>query len=769
VVQPGNASAGASIPGPATVTVQDSFGNTVTDSTAPITISIGTNPAGGILSGTTTKNALAGAASFADLSISNGGNGYTLAASSSGLTGGTTQVFNIYPVVPVPSITSVSPTSGAVGASITITGSNFGAAQGNGIVAFNGTSATPANWSATSIAVPVPTGASTGNVVVNTSGGASNGVSFTVLPTPAITSLSPASGAVGVSITITGTGFGAAQGASTVTFNGTQASPASWSDSQIVLSVPSGATTGNVVVHASGVDSNGANFTVITPPVITSVSPNSGAAGTQVTITGSNFGSTQGSSTVSFNGTTVTPASWSVTRVVGLVPTGATTGSVVVTVGGVASNGLNFTVITYPVISSVSPNSGVAGTQVMIAGSGFGATQGSGSVWLGTAPGQVVSWSDGQVMATVASGSNSGSAQILQNGVWSNSMPFTISNPRITSITPDRGFPGTVVTIQGTGFGSSQESGIAWIGGTNASASSWSETQVSAIVAASAVSGIVKIQQNGVWSNAVTFTVPSASVTLSPNVLSMVVGDTRSLQALNANYQPVAGLTWTSSDTAILTLSAGDPPVLTAVAPGNVTVFAGDASADVTVYPGALPVGTVLWSIPGNGSRVSGIYPAVPSSSGVADVFATEDDGTVLAVTADGEVAWTTNVGTDFWNFLPDFQGGLVVYNINNSTFYKLDGLTGQAYPAYQPSQGVAWASIGPPAIHIDGTIFTSDYTCTNADCSNSAGWLVGIDPSSGTSKFRAPTANSTGHVTSTSNDFDAFGNPWCSPLGSQT
>jgi len=502
--------------------------------------------------------------------------------------------------------------------------------------------------------------------------------------------------------------------------------------------------------------------------VITSVSPNSGAAGTQVTITGSNFGSTQGSSTVTLNGATVTPASWSVTRIVGLVPTGATTGSVVVTVGGVASNGLNFTVITYPVISSVSPNSGVAGTQVTIAGSGFGATQGSGSVWLGTAPGQVVSWSDGQVMTTVASGSNSGSAQILQNGFWSNSMPFTISNPRITSITPDRGFPGTVVTIQGTGFGSSQESGIAWIGGTNASASSWNETQVSATVAASAVSGIVKIQQNGVWSNAVTFTVPSASVTLSPNVLSMVVGDTRSLQALNANYQPVPGLTWTSSDTTILTLSAGDPPVLTAVAPGNVTVFAGDASADVTVYPGALPVGTVLWSIPGNGSRVSGIYPAVPSSSGVADVFATEDDGTVLAVTADGEVAWTTNVGTDFWNFLPDFQGGLVVYNINNSTFYKLDGLTGQAYPAYQPSP-VAWGHIGPPAIHTDGTIFTSDYTCTNADCSNSAGWLVGIDPSSGTSKFRAPTANSTGHVTSTSNDFDAFGNPWCGPLGSQT
>ena len=205
-------------------------------------------------------------------------------------------------------------------------------------------------------------------------------------------------------------------------------------------------------------------------------------------------------------------------------------------------------------------------------------------------------------------------------------------------------------------------------------------------------------------------------MTLSPNVLSMVVGDTRSLQALNANYQPVPGLTWTSSDTTILTLSADDPPVLTAVAPGNVTVFAGDASADVTVYPGlVLPEGTVLWSIPGDSSPVA-IHPAVPSFSGVADVFVTKDDGTVLAVTADGEVAWTTNVGNDVWNnlFLPDFQGGLVVYNINNSTVYKLDGLTGQAYPAYQPSLPVG-AYVGPPAIHTDGTIFTPDYTCANA------------------------------------------------------
>ena len=59
-------------------------------------------------------------------------------------------------------------------------GVNFGFAQGTSTVMFNGTVATPTSWSATSIAVRVPNGATTGNVVVTVGGAASNGVSFTV-------------------------------------------------------------------------------------------------------------------------------------------------------------------------------------------------------------------------------------------------------------------------------------------------------------------------------------------------------------------------------------------------------------------------------------------------------------------------------------------------------------------------------------------------------------------------------------------------------------
>src|SRR6267142_56183 len=176
----------------------------------------------------------------------------------------------VNPASVVPSITSLNPTSGPVGTSVTITGTNFGASQGPSTVKFNGTSAVPTSWSATSIVAPVPVGATTGNVVVTVGGAASNGVSFTVpVPAPSITSLNPASGVVGASVTISGANFGAAQGTNTVKFNGTTATPTSWGATSIVAPVPAGATTGNVVVTVGGVASNGVSFTVqadTTPP-----------------------------------------------------------------------------------------------------------------------------------------------------------------------------------------------------------------------------------------------------------------------------------------------------------------------------------------------------------------------------------------------------------------------------------------------------------------------------------------------------------------------
>ena len=69
---------------------------------------------------------------------------------------------------------------------------------------------------------------------------------------PSIKTVSPSSGSVGTTVTITGAGFGAPQGSSTITFNGIAASATTWIDNQIVLTVPPNATTGNMVITIGG-------------------------------------------------------------------------------------------------------------------------------------------------------------------------------------------------------------------------------------------------------------------------------------------------------------------------------------------------------------------------------------------------------------------------------------------------------------------------------------------------------------------------------------
>src|SRR5437762_286442 len=66
------------------------------------TVALGANPGGGTLAGTTSVNAVSGVATFSTLSINNAGNGYTLTASASGLTGTTSASVQITAAPPPP-------------------------------------------------------------------------------------------------------------------------------------------------------------------------------------------------------------------------------------------------------------------------------------------------------------------------------------------------------------------------------------------------------------------------------------------------------------------------------------------------------------------------------------------------------------------------------------------------------------------------------------------------------------------------------------------
>ncbi|MFN8531784.1 MAG: hypothetical protein U0670_24525, partial [Anaerolineae bacterium] len=95
VQQPTNTAAGAAITPAVTVEIRDAFDNVITTSSATVNVAIGTNPGGGTLGGTTSVAAVNGVATFSTLGINAAGVGYTLTASSAGLTGDTSSAFNI--------------------------------------------------------------------------------------------------------------------------------------------------------------------------------------------------------------------------------------------------------------------------------------------------------------------------------------------------------------------------------------------------------------------------------------------------------------------------------------------------------------------------------------------------------------------------------------------------------------------------------------------------------------------------------------------------
>lgn len=97
--QPTDAQVNANISPALQVAVRNAAGQTVTTSTASITVSItpNTGTAGATLQGTTTQTATNGVALFNNLSINTAGTGYTLTFSALGLTAATSQTFNITP------------------------------------------------------------------------------------------------------------------------------------------------------------------------------------------------------------------------------------------------------------------------------------------------------------------------------------------------------------------------------------------------------------------------------------------------------------------------------------------------------------------------------------------------------------------------------------------------------------------------------------------------------------------------------------------------
>ncbi|MFI5311545.1 MAG: beta strand repeat-containing protein, partial [Gemmatimonadales bacterium] len=117
---PSNITAGQPMPA-VTVTAEDANGNVATTFAGTVTIALGSNPAAGVLTGTTSAAAVAGVATFAGLSVNRAGSGYSLAAAASGLSGATSGGFTVTAAGPGPVTQlafSVQPASAVAGVSL---------------------------------------------------------------------------------------------------------------------------------------------------------------------------------------------------------------------------------------------------------------------------------------------------------------------------------------------------------------------------------------------------------------------------------------------------------------------------------------------------------------------------------------------------------------------------------------------------------------------------------------------------------------------------
>jgi len=240
---------------------------------------------------------------------------------------------------------------------------------------------------------------------------------------PTITSFTPGGGLPGTVVTILGANF---TGATAVRFNGTNASSFTVnSATQITATVAAGTTTGTITVTGlTGTGTSATAFVVGAPPTVTSFNPTSGAVGSTVVITGTNF---TGATQVTFNGTAATAYTVnSATQITATVPTGATTGPIAVTTPvATGTSSSNFTVLQAPVVTSFTPGSGSAGTVVTISGGFFtGATQ---VTFNGTAATIFTVNSASTITVTVPTGATTGPIAVTTaNGTGTSSTDFVV-------------------------------------------------------------------------------------------------------------------------------------------------------------------------------------------------------------------------------------------------------------------------------------------------------------------------------------------------------
>ncbi len=357
---------------------------------------------------------------------------------------------------------------------------------------------------------------------------------------PEITGVSPADGAPGTYVTISGNNFGSSTG--TVLFGDVEAELADcndpWDTDQVIVVVPEGVSEGELYTitlttaggHSDSTDDDNGTLiddfevTSVVRPGICQLDPDFGEVTDPTDVLGVNFGDAQDSGAFYF-GTVEAGAytDWADELLSVIVPTlAADDYDATVWIDGVESNTVNYEVQeadtgAAPVITSIDPESGPIDEYVTIVGENFGSSTGlvyftntdteSADFGVVTAastdfPAVCVDdiWGGEEIIVKVPEGVESTTYSVnvyRYDSVASEGIDFTVTDgtagPGICAIDPDSGPSGYEgVTISGEGFGD-DEGTVTFADGQSASVTTWEDGEIVVDVPEAAVTGYVTV------------------------------------------------------------------------------------------------------------------------------------------------------------------------------------------------------------------------------------------------------------------------------------
>ncbi|MCZ6690690.1 MAG: IPT/TIG domain-containing protein [Planctomycetota bacterium] len=340
----------------------------------------------------------------------------------------------------------------------------------------------------------------------------------------------------------------------------------------------------------------------------------------------------------------------------------------------------------FPFITALSPPIGPVGTEVDVQGQFFSPTPMENVVRFNGIAAPIIASSATSILTVVPGGATSGPVNVEVVGVPSNDVPFIVSGPRITDLSPAFADYGDAVTITGEDFSPNPSDNIVRFHGTLAAVTASTATTIDTNVPAECITGPVTVEVAGLVSNEVWFCLGSLSTPPpTPTLISLSPPSGPAGASVT-----ITGSDFSSTPSENVVRLSGLRAAATAASPGTLTV---DVPSAATTGPVTVSVGGreatgslsyTVTSPPPPPPAISALYADAGTvwDSVWIDGIEFDADPTNLRVEFDGEPARiSSSADTSILVTVPLTSTGLVTVERGGQT-----------------SAGVPFTFTGPPA-----------------------------------------------------------------------